>query len=169
MIKVLGFALNPIVLGGALLFIFKDEISKFIGMTFKFLGEKMAEAFNAFNRFLSSIFPFSLFMDENDYLTDDQIKSREQLRQKQKEELKRLTEPEVGIIDPTTLGRNDTLGRERVDMINENALANASRQGEVIVTSMASNNNQSFVNNNTFENKHIVTRDIRVNRENNYS
>lgn len=165
MLKVLGFALNPIALGGALLFIFKDEISKLLGMTFKFLGEKMAEVFNAFNRFLSSIFPFSLFMDENDYLTDDQIKSREQLRQTQREELKRLTEPEVKIIDPTTIGRNE----ERVRMIDENALANASRQGEVIVTSMASNNNQSFVNNNSFTNKHIGTLDNRVNKENNYN
>ena len=165
MIKVLGFALNPIALGGALLFIFKDEISKFIGMTFKFLGEKMAEAFNAFNRFLSSIFPFSLFMDENDYLTDDQIKSREQLRQKQREELERITKPEVKFVDPTTFGRNE----ERVRMIDENALANASRKGEVIVTSMASNNNQSFVNNNTFTSKQIGTLDSRVNKENNYN
>jgi hypothetical protein len=42
-------------------------------------------------------------------------------------------------------------------------------QGEIIVTSMASNNNQSFVNNNSFTNKHIGTLDNRVNKENNYS
>jgi len=53
-------------------------------------------------------------------------------------------------------------------MINESALASKS-QGEVIVTSMASNNNQSFVNNNSFTNKHIGTLDNRVNKENNYS
>lgn len=143
--KVLGLALNPVVLGGALLFIFKDEISKLIGMTFRFLGKQLAAAINGFKRFISNIFPFSLFMDENDYLTDDQIKSREQFRQKQRKDIEKFTKPEVKFKDPATIGRNE----ERVRMIDENALADKAGSTFMNVQTNTDNSNNSVSNTST--------------------
>ena len=163
--KVLGLALNPVVLGGALLFIFKDEISKLIGMTFRFLGKQLAAAINGFKRFISNIFPFSLFMDENDYLTNDQIKSKQEFEQKQREDIQKLTKPEVKFVDPATLGRNQELvnGEEKissdltklgqnikqVDMINESALADKASSTFMNVQTNTDNSNNSISNTST--------------------
>ena len=177
--KLFAFAFNPVglaIIGGALLFKFKDEISAFIGKAFNYLGGKINSLFESIGKFVDNILDgirnylskipiIGRFFKKEGEGTKEvpQVVSEEQIKREQGLQKTLLGGTPSDTISQTggqsfeqAEGRVQTLQKQldekikRVDDISKNAIDKLVTQSQPVVSNFI--NNASNTANNIAEN-----------------